>query len=149
MPVEGSGPVDRHPRIKLITDVYNIKQLEGLFHECHAMIYPSNGEGFGLIPFQAIATGMPTAAVVWGGIEEFGEYCLPIDHTVGDSGHSYHLGEWAFPDFNSVCDVMYDIRHNYERYADLFYEHALNLHRRFQWTDIIYDALKHSGVISD
>jgi glycosyltransferase involved in cell wall biosynthesis len=138
---EPFGPVDTHPRIELIKELMNIHELNALYHRCHALIYPSNGEGFGLIPFQAIATGMPTAAVVWGGIAEFGEYCVPIDYKVGSSGHSYHLGDWAHPDFDSLCEVMYDIRHRYSDYARDAYDNALDVRREWQWKDLIENAL--------
>jgi glycosyltransferase involved in cell wall biosynthesis len=141
---EPFGPVDAHPQITLIKERMSVHELNALLGRCHAMIYPSNGEGFGLIPFQAIATGMPTAAVVWGGIEEFGEFCIPIDHTVGPSQHDYHLGEWAHPSYESILDVMARIRRDYERYAARAYEDALIIHQKWLWEDIISRAISES-----
>ncbi len=140
------GPIDAHPNIQLITEQYSVQQLNDLFHKVHALVYPSNGEGFGMIPFECIATGMPVAAVVWGGIEEFGRYCIPIDYSVGPSGHSYHLGEWAHPDFDAICEVMWDIRNNYGSYAERAFDMAQEVHKDFQWKDLISKALVASGA---
>lgn len=138
---EPFGPVDRHPRIELIKDRYSVSELAMLYLRAHALIYPSRGEGFGLIPFQGICTGLPTAAVVWGGITEFGEHCIPIDYRVVDSGHDYHIGQWAEPDFDSVCRVMLDIREHYDTYARKAYESAIFLRQEMSWSRILTRAL--------
>lgn len=135
------GPVDKHPRITLITDLVNISELNALYNRCHALVYPSNGEGFGLIPFQGAATGMPVITAIWGGIKEFGEFCIPIDYKVGPSAHDYHLGEWAHPDFDSLCRTMYEVRLNFERFAENAFLGALTLRRAFRWDKLISKGL--------
>lgn len=137
---EPFGPVDRHPRITLFTDTYSVHELNHLYLRCHALVYPSNGEGFGLIPFQAIATGMPTAAVVWGGIREFGEHCIPISYTIGPSEHDYHLGDWAFPDPEDVVRVMRSIYEGYEDLAKRAFESA-QVVRSMTWERVISRAI--------
>ena len=42
-------------RISMLTEQ---QKLDGLF-EAHCLLYPSYGEGFGLVPLEAIATGLP------------------------------------------------------------------------------------------
>lgn len=135
------GPIDRHPNITLITDTYSIQQMNALYLSCHALVYPSRGEGFGLIPFQAICTGMPTAAVVWSGIADFGEHCIPIKFEVVDSGHDYHIGSWAEPDFDSLCQVMLSIKDDYDIYAAAAYESAILLRETMTWDGILTEAL--------
>ena len=49
-----------HERVIVIEEKLDIYDLAKLFHKSHCLVYPTNGEGFGLIPFQGIATGLPT-----------------------------------------------------------------------------------------
>jgi len=136
------GPVTAHPRIKVITERLPIEQLNGLFHSVHCLVYPSNGEGFGLIPFQGIATGLPTILVNWSGVEEFGEYGIPIDYKVASSSHDYHIGEWAFPDFDSLCEQMEKVYIEYEDFSSQAYQNGLLLREKFGWRDILSRAVK-------
>jgi hypothetical protein len=138
---EPFSPVDSHPQISLIRDTFSVPEINSLLHRCHAMIYPTSGEGFGLIPFQSIATGLPTASVSWGGVADFGEYIVPIDYTIAPTWHDFHFGEWAFPSLESVCEVMKDIRENYEKYRDWAYTNSLTIQRDWTWDALIAKAL--------
>lgn len=54
------NPEDLYSNIKAINEDYSVEQLVALYHSHDVLIYPSWGEGFGFIPLQALATGMPT-----------------------------------------------------------------------------------------
>ena len=45
--------------VRHIKENLTLEHLISLFHYHDILIYPSEGEGFGLIPLQALATGMP------------------------------------------------------------------------------------------
>lgn len=130
------GPVDKFPNVQSIKGILDLEQMNDLYAMAHCMIYPSNGEGFGLIPFQAVATGMPTLAPSWGGIAEFGDYLTPIEYTVGPSNHGYHLGDWCWPDFDDLCEKMEDIYLNYEAYAEEALIQGQRLREDFEWAKI-------------
>jgi glycosyltransferase involved in cell wall biosynthesis len=136
------GPVDAFPRVMVNKNVISREKLNQLYNSMHCLVYPSNGEGFGLIPFQGMATGLPTIYPAWGGLSEFKDYGVQMDYTVGDSGHDYHVGEWCWPDFDSICERMKWVYENYEQEADTAYKDSLKIREKFSWDAVIQDAIR-------
>lgn len=118
--------------------------LRQMYLDHHAMIYPTNGEGFGLIPFQAMATGMPTAVTNWGGILDFIDGSgWPIGvHYLTTPTYEPHIGHWAQPKYEDVCKWMHRFVENREVYAGLAYDLAKNFCDFFSWENIAKSALK-------
>lgn len=99
------GNVASHPKIQVITAALDEDGLSKLYGIGHCMVYPTNGEGFGLIPFQAIATGMPTICTNATACADYAPMSIPLDYKWVD-GTGVHLGQWAEPDFDDLCDKM-------------------------------------------
>lgn len=55
--------IERVGKINIINRKMSLEELIGLYHAHDVYMYPSAGEGFGLTPLQAMATGMPTITV--------------------------------------------------------------------------------------
>ena len=53
-------PHEMYNNIIIDNRVLDNKDLVSLYHDHDILVYPSYGEGFGFIPLQALATGMPT-----------------------------------------------------------------------------------------
>lgn len=127
----GSGPeprlVMKNPRgegqyqgwhgVEMISGRLSDEEEETLYSTCHAYIQPSRGEGFGLQPLQAMAQGMPTILTDAHGHSSFAKYAthpigwslVPADYFIfGDAG------EWWEPDFEELCESMWDLYHNYD-----------------------------------
>ena len=140
---EGSiiGPVDKYPNVEILKGLLDQKKLDELFNKVHCLVYPSSGEGFGMIPFQAIGTGMPTLMVPWSGVTEFSEYAIPLEFSVKSSNHDYHEGDWAWPDVDDIAEKMVYVYENYELLADRFYDDAIELRKRFDWDEIVEKML--------
>jgi glycosyltransferase involved in cell wall biosynthesis len=47
-------PAYNHPQIIGIPENLTTSQLVDLYHKCHCLVYPSSGEGFGMIPFAVV-----------------------------------------------------------------------------------------------
>jgi glycosyltransferase involved in cell wall biosynthesis len=113
-------------------------------HQHHCLVYPSHGEGFGLIPLQAIATGMPTILTDWSALDEFSEYGIKLDYKIGPTGPGFYygLGEWAEPSFDDLCIKMESVYNMYGGYAEDAYNNALSVRsdERFDW-NIISDRV--------
>lgn len=62
---------DRYPNIEIIADKYSEKELVDLLHRSDCMVYPSRGEGFGMTPIEAMATGIPAIVPNAHGITEY------------------------------------------------------------------------------
>ena len=52
-------PETEYKNIKIIKEELDITNLVNLYHRNHILVYPTWGEGFGFIPLQGLATGMP------------------------------------------------------------------------------------------
>jgi glycosyltransferase involved in cell wall biosynthesis len=109
-------------KIPLSTANERIRFLHGTFpwHEllqvmgmCDVMVYPSRGEGFGLMPLECMATGMCTIVPKASGMAEYvrDEYnlVLPIigEERVVTSSASYECDQYGHkPDRNALVDMM-------------------------------------------
>jgi glycosyltransferase involved in cell wall biosynthesis len=112
-------------RIKYIDSFLSIEDYRKLFYKCHVMVYPSNGEGFGLVPFQAVGTGMPTITTHLTGCADYKDHTILWPHNWeeaepvlqdGSLLYDEDLGEWISPDFNHLPDIMVDVFNNYHEY---------------------------------
>lgn len=137
------GPVEAFPRVVANTSSLAKEKLDQLYNSVHCLVYPSNGEGFGLIPFQGIATGLPTIFPAWGGLADFASYGVELDYTVGPSNHGYHIGDWAWPDFDDLCKQMLFVYENYESESQKAFENGKKLREDFSWEAVMKDAEKH------
>lgn len=68
------------PNIQVIRGEYTERQLLELLASADCMLYPSRGEGFGITPLEAMATGLPTIVPDAHGISEYFDkrYMLPV-----------------------------------------------------------------------
>jgi glycosyltransferase involved in cell wall biosynthesis len=64
-------PPSRYPNIEVIQGEVSDDKLADLCHECDSFVFPSRGEGFGITPLEAMATGMPTIVPNAHGISEY------------------------------------------------------------------------------
>ena len=70
-------PDQLYKNITINTDVLDDEELVKLYHDHDVLVYPSYGEGFGFIPLQALATGMPTICV--GSWAHYKNYLGPLE----------------------------------------------------------------------
>lgn len=138
------GTIDDYKNVRLITQEMPQEQLISLVKQHHVMVYPSWGEGFGLIPFQAIATGMPTICTAkWA---QYSDYLGPlgIDSMLTDSPWpGVHPGKMLKPSFDDLVDKY---RYAYNNFTDLssqFYAQAPKLHAEYNWEKLTEEAFAH------
>jgi len=107
-------PID--PRIKVINHFLSTEQLQRLYEISDCLVFTTRGEGFGLPPLEAMATGLPVILTKWLGSAE---YCndhynysidpIAIDYPVEIKGED--PGYMARLD---VREIMYWMRYIYE-----------------------------------
>jgi glycosyltransferase involved in cell wall biosynthesis len=134
-------PATQHPQIHGISHLLETEDLVSLYHKCHCMIYPTNGEGFGMIPFEAIATGMPTIVTNATGCKDFAHYSIPLKASFGPADWNNHLyatdtGDWALPDFDDLVDLMQHVVNEYDDFKKYAVKSAKIIHSEYSWSAI-------------
>lgn len=93
-----------------------------LMYGADCFVFPSRGEGFGLTPLEAMATGMPTIVSKNSGMAEYAneDYCYPVRITGMEPARGYpkqfgDVGNWYTIDVN---DLMYQMRYVYENHEE-------------------------------
>ncbi len=138
------GSIEDYNNVKLVTQELPQDHLISFVKEHHAMVYPSWGEGFGLIPFQAIATGMPTICTAkWA---QYADYLgdLGLDSKLVDSPWpSVHPGKMLEPSFDDLVDKYRYVADNYDAVSNEFYAKAPRLHTEYNWERLTEQAFSH------
>lgn len=132
------SPDSRYRNILLIPDSFSHEKMIQLFHKTHAMVYPTMGEGFGFIPLQALATGMPTATTYdWA---EYKEYItVPIKSKLSESEYpQLHPGKVFNVTKEDVKKSMIDLVNNYDKYQLQAYKNSFKIHMDFDWKKVTH-----------
>jgi glycosyltransferase involved in cell wall biosynthesis len=121
-----------------------IEELVEVFHDHDVLVYPSWGEGFGLIPLQALATGMPVICTeAWAPYSRFFNGLGIRSELVNSPWPTPHDGKMFKPDRTHISELMMDVAENYNHYAGLFYDQAEQVHDEYNWTNLTKRAYQH------
>jgi glycosyltransferase involved in cell wall biosynthesis len=141
--IRGEGWYDK--RVLLVDNFLPLEQYQKLYYKANALIYPSNGEGFGLIPYQAVATGMPTVTTNLTGCADYSEHTIYWKHTweearsIATDGNLYldeDLGEWLEPDYEVLPELLHDVYENYHQHRQNASHSARIIRASSSWDDI-------------
>lgn len=131
-------------KVEVINHRMDIDELVGLYHNHHAFVYPSYGEGFGLTPLEAMATGMPTITVPgWAPYADFLDENLSIGSKLTRSPWlRVHPGMMLKPSIDDTVDAM---RYAYEHYDEVHtraHDQLPALMRRYDWNTLTKSAFE-------
>jgi hypothetical protein len=136
-------PHQVYNNINIITEQLSDLELVKLFHDHDVLLYPSYGEGFGFIPLQALATGMPTICT-----ENWAHYKnylgpLALKSELVDSPWPFpHEGKMFEPEYQHLLEVMRDVVHNFKAYSGYYYAQASKIHKEYNWIQLTNNAFK-------
>jgi len=137
-------PQNVYNNIKVITEELDEMRLVKLYHDHDILIYPSYGEGFGFIPLQALATGMPTICTsAWA---HYKDYIGPLKlkSTLIDSPWQYpHEGKVYEPSFNHLLELMRDVANNFNAYSGYYYAQSTKIHEEYNWLQLTNKSFDH------
>jgi len=136
-----------NPNIRFVQGNLMWFELVQVMGQCDAMVYPSRGEGFGLMPMEAMATGLCTIAPKASGMAEFidEEYnlVLPIVGTeaVHVSGMAYQEEQFGHvPDMDTMMDMMRWCYENQHEAYLLGKKGSEYIHREWTWEQAAHRA---------
>jgi glycosyltransferase involved in cell wall biosynthesis len=130
-----------NPNIEVIQQDMSEEELYELYCNCHVLVNPHKGEGFGLIPREFAATGGLAMTTNWSGtaddIDQWG-YPLPYELVrAGWEGHSslegQELGEWANVDYKRAATHLLNVAHAWQWSAQGLEEKAEAARRLYSW----------------
>lgn len=134
--------------VQFINSPYTDEEMVDLVHRHDALIYPSWGEGFGLIPLQAMSTGMPV--IINRGWAAY-EHLIPDDlvvesHEVPSPWPQTHPGNMLEPDREDLSDAISHLVKYIDGYRGLSYLNSFDVHRDYDWDRLTESAFSHITV---
>lgn len=124
------------PGISTIPANLSMKAELDLYGNAHCFVSGSKGEGFGFMPLQAIAQGLPTILGDAHGHHAYAHYGIPLDvHPYSAKGATFwgDGGEWWEPDFDQMVESMRDVYANYAWHTERAGVNALAAAKEFTW----------------
>lgn len=128
-----------HSRIKVIDWQVSEEELASIYDQVDCVLYPTSGEGWGLLPLQGIAKGIPTICTNATACTEFAELSIPLNFKWGTKnmfGIYDGCGDWAEPDFDDLCDKMLYVVNNYDEAAKKTFDGAQWVHQNLTWDKV-------------
>ena len=109
------------------------------FAEADCFVAPARGEGWGLIPMQTIAMGIPTIMSLTSGHLEFADFATG---TVPCGKSKSHLGGWwDEPDVDALVEQMRDHYENHSQKKKQAAKNARSI-KRFTWDAAVAQLLE-------
>jgi glycosyltransferase involved in cell wall biosynthesis len=132
------GSLYNRTDFEIIDYEMTLEELNKLYERSHCLIYPTSGEGWGMIPFQAIGKGIPTICTNATSCTEFAEMSVPLNYKMS-SNNTYGIyrgGKWAEPDFDELCDKLYYVSSNYEEVKNKTLLSAKIIQEKYSWDSV-------------
>lgn len=136
------SPDAYYTNIKILTDEFSHKQMLDLYHLSHALVYPTAGEGFGFIPLQALATGMPTISTwQWAEYKDF--ITIKLKSSLSESIHDeLHPGLTYHVEKEVLKQSMIDMVENYDKYQSQAVKNSSKIHELYNWDKVSEPTIK-------
>jgi hypothetical protein len=137
-------PNELYNNIYIIDKDMSTEELVQLYYDHDVLVYPSYGEGFGFIPLQALATGMPT--ICTSGWAHYENYLGPLKlkSELIDSPWPFpHEGKVFEPKYKHLLELMRDVSINFNAYSGYYYAQSTKIHEEYNWLQLTNNAFDH------
>lgn len=135
-------PEKAYRNVKTIKQSLNFSDYLKLLHNTHCFVYPSWGEGFGMMPLEAMASGLPTITT-W----EWAEYkdiithritsdIVPVPDRVPKYLKETYLGNVYMPRKESLQNQMRMVYNNHLDEFEESFEKSIQIHKKWNWEDV-------------
>jgi len=108
-----------YPNVIVHREWMTVEEERNLVSSADAFISISRGEGFGLMPLQAISAGIPTILSDAHGHKEFSDLAthrIPTAPVPTAKGVWQNMGDWDEPDPQATAEAIKDIYNNRDKY---------------------------------
>lgn len=102
-----------YKNLKIIDERTLPEKMMKYYEDADCFVFPSRGEGFGLPPLEAMATGLPTIFSANTGMLDFADdkYCYPIRKMTEQKAIHFpkdwgDVGQWFDPDYQELKNLM-------------------------------------------
>lgn len=124
------------PGTRHINETLSVEEMKSLINFHDVLVYPSEGEGFGLIPLECLVTGMPTISThEWCSYSKYlheGKIISEIKPSKINWG--YHKeGNGTISNVESVMDRMQYFIDNIESLSNKFYNQVEEISSEYTW----------------
>ena len=99
-------------KVTIVEGRFSLPRLRAMLRDADCFVFPSRGEGWGMPPREAAATGLPAIATDWSGLSyEIEHWALPLRIT-GMAAATFGpwppgaVGQWATPDLEHLVHLM-------------------------------------------
>lgn len=133
------------PRIILIKDSLSLEEMSEVYSYGHCYVGCNRGEGWGLLIWQALATGCPAIVTNWGGTAEYAHLGWPLDYKKYYSKELYAGSEWGWygePDFDHLCELMEFAYKNPKTCKKIGFDAAQHIKEKCSWEHIAQNMVK-------
>lgn len=139
-------------KVNILPDSLSLEDLVRVYHDNHVYVYPSWGEGFGLTPLQAMATGMPTITLSsWAPYANFLDPNLIVDSTLSFPPEDHinfnmwtkiHPGKMWRPDPQDLERAMRYAYDNYDECVTFAMDQTEKIKKHYDWDRLTEEAFE-------
>jgi glycosyltransferase involved in cell wall biosynthesis len=134
-------PHQVYQNVSLVDDNLSAEELVGLYHSHDVLVYPSWGEGFGLIPLQGLATGMPTICTgAWAPYERFLGNLSLDSQEYPSPWPDFHPGNMYKPDEHHLVELYRYSYENFDALSKIHFDNAEDVHSQYNWNTLTKNA---------
>jgi glycosyltransferase involved in cell wall biosynthesis len=136
--------ISSNNNVTVIDRQLSFKQYLKLIYSSNCLVFPSYGEGFGMINLEALSTGMPIISTwEWA---EYKKYIINrIDSNLGicpeniisNPLESQLLGNVYVPSVYSVAENMINVVREYSNQLEIHYENSQKIYEEYSWENVV------------
>ena len=136
-------PQKIHKNIKTISKSITQNEYLKILHNTHCLVFPSWGEGFGMMPLEAMASGMPVISTwEWAEYKDDIRYKIdsdlsPVPERLPEYLKETYLGEIYLARIDSIRYNMRQVYDNYEQAFEDAWTDSFKVHRKWNWEEVI------------
>ena len=136
-------PQTIHKNIKTISKSISLNDYLRMLHNTHCLVFPSWGEGFGMMPLEALASGMPVISTwEWAEYKDEIKYKIdsdltPVPNDLPNYLKETYLGEIYIARIESIRYNMRKVYENHEQAFEDAWTESFKIHRKWNWEEVV------------